>query len=163
MFEAMKGRNNPEYNAVFITRFKRCSMLCNYTPCVSNGLGTFITRVIFFGHNMDAARQQLTASAPRQFLPKPVLQALYPPCDTWFEFVRGLPYGQWSIEQIEVSHPHQSRSGRDHLQGLTEPYIYYYNDFWCFVNTFWKLFFHLFDCPFHLACYALGNTTHIAF
>lgn len=117
----------------------------------------------FFGHNMDAARQQLTASAPRQFLPKPVLQALNPPCDTWFEFVRGLPYGQWSIEQIEVSHPHQSRSGRDHLQGLTEPYIYYYNDFWCFVNTFWKLFFHLFDCPFYLACYALGNTTHIAF
>ena len=53
---------------------------------------------------MDAARQQLTAGAPRQFLPKPVLQAFYPPCDTWFEFVHGLPlavqHGQWFIEQI---------------------------------------------------------------
>ena len=58
----------------------------------------------YCGHKMDAARQQLTAGAPRQFLPKPVLQAFYPPCDTWFEFVHGLPlavrHGQWFIEQI---------------------------------------------------------------
>lgn len=73
-------------------------------PVCIEYIGTFITRVIFCGHEMDAARQQLTASAPRQFLPKPVLQAFYPPCDTWFEFVHGLPlavrHGQWFIEQI---------------------------------------------------------------
>lgn len=131
MFEAMKGRNNLGYERYFSHGFAICYAI---TPRVYRMHKQ--TRVIFCGHEMDAARQQLTASAPRQFLPKPVLQALYPPCDTWFEFVRGLPYGQWSIEQIEVSHPHQSHSGRDHLQGLTEPYIYYYNDFWCFVNTF---------------------------
>jgi hypothetical protein len=135
MFEAMKGRNNLGYER-YLSHGSSVALCYAITPRVYRIHRHIYNSCDFRGHNIDAARQQLTAGAPRQFLPKPILQAFYPPCDTWFEFVRGLPYGQWSIEQIEVSHPHQSHSGRDHPQGLTEPYIYYYNDFWRFVNTF---------------------------